>query len=301
MSVVDAVSGLSESGTLRLVWPSWQAAGTESVEAFVPEFPLAEARRGYALGTAVLEAMLPPHAGPTARVDVPLGDEGLEGSDGIEAKEAVLAQQAQAQRVIAGEAWSRIVTLGGDCSVSIAPFTALAERYGDDLAIVWIDSHPDVGTPDSEYPGFHAMAVSAVTGHGDPEVLALLPATVSADRVALAGLHSWTDDDFPNAQSWGLATFSPEDLRSSTAPLLAWLRGTGCTKVAVHIDVDVIDSNEVVLGLGIEPDGLRIAEVRRVIAEVSAQAEVVGLTVAEYLPRQVMQARALLAGLPLLS
>jgi hypothetical protein len=28
--------------------------------------------------------------------------------------------------------------------------------------------------------------------------LRLLPATVSPDRIALAGLHAWTEDDFPN-------------------------------------------------------------------------------------------------------
>jgi arginase len=60
----------------------------------------------------------------------------------------------------------------------------------DDLAIVWIDSHPDAGTPGSEYRGFHAMAVAALTGHGDPDVQKWLPATVSPDRVALVGLHS---------------------------------------------------------------------------------------------------------------
>jgi arginase len=37
--------------------------------------------------------------------------------------------------------------------VSVAPFSELARRYRDDLAILWIDSHPDVGTADSEYPG----------------------------------------------------------------------------------------------------------------------------------------------------
>ena len=65
----------------------------------------------------------------------------------------------------------------------------LAHRYGDDLAILWIDSHPDIGTPASQYPGFHAMAVAALTGHGDPDILELLPGTVRPNRVALVGLH----------------------------------------------------------------------------------------------------------------
>ena len=32
-------------------------------------------------------------------------------------------------------------------------------------------------------------------------------------------------------------------------PLLEWLARTGCTRVAVHFDVDTVDSNEIVLGL----------------------------------------------------
>lgn len=179
-------------------------------------------------------------------------DEGLAERDGMEAKVIVLEQLARALEVIGQHNPARIATLGGECSVSVAPFSVLADRYGDDLAIVWIDSHPDVGTGDSEYPGYHAMAVSALTGYGDPDMQAVLPATVSADRVALVGLHSWTDDDYPHLAEWGLQSFSPEELRGSSGPLLEWLAATGCSRVAIHFDVDTIDSNEIVLGLGAE-------------------------------------------------
>ncbi|MFI8986267.1 arginase family protein [Streptomyces antimycoticus] len=37
--------------------------------------------------------------------------------------------------------------LGGECAVSVAPFAELARCYGDELAVIWIDSHPDIGTP----------------------------------------------------------------------------------------------------------------------------------------------------------
>jgi len=40
--------------TLRLVWPQWQGAGVESIRQFFSEIPLEEARRGYAIGAAVL-------------------------------------------------------------------------------------------------------------------------------------------------------------------------------------------------------------------------------------------------------
>src|SRR5207247_6710202 len=47
--------------TLRLVWPQWQGAGVEAIREFFSEVPLEEARRGYAVGAAVLGAVLPAH------------------------------------------------------------------------------------------------------------------------------------------------------------------------------------------------------------------------------------------------
>ena len=185
--------------------------------------------------------------------------------------------------------------------MSVAPFSELAHRYGEDLAIVWIDAHPDVGTPKSEYPGYHAMAVATLIGHGDPDVQELLPATVSPDRVALVGLHSWAEDDFPNIAEWGIRSFSPDELRQSTRPLLDWLAATGCSRVAIHFDVDAVDGNEIVLGLGIEPDGLTSTEVRRIVADVDGAVDVVGFTIAEFIPRQVMHLRQIVDGFPLIS
>src|SRR5262249_39748726 len=153
------------------------------------------------------------------------------------AKAVIVKQLARALEVIDEYAPAHIATFGGECAVSVAPFSSLAHRYGDDLAIVWIDSNPDIGTPASEYPGFHAMAVAALTGHGDPDILKLLPATVTPGRVALVGLHEWTEDDIGNVAEWGIRSFSPDDVRHSTHPLLDWLAGTGCSRVAIHFDV----------------------------------------------------------------
>jgi arginase len=74
--------------------------------------------------------------------------------------------------------------------------------------------------------------------------------------VALAGLHSWTEDDFPNLVRRGIRAFGPNDLRVSSQPLLNWLKASECSRVAIHFDVDVVDSNEIIFGLGTEPNGL---------------------------------------------
>ena len=84
----------------------------------------------------------------------------------------VLLQQLRAAlNIIQDHNPARITTLGGECSVSMAPFSYLINKHREDMAILWIDSHPDMGTGETAYPGYHAMIVSALTGHGDPELL----------------------------------------------------------------------------------------------------------------------------------
>src|SRR5215470_1591015 len=103
MTHPDSPPGSGSGGDgvhLRLLWPQWQGAGTSSVRELAPEFPFDVARRGYAVGSAVLEAILPPHSGPTVTVPVAMSDDGLAERDGIEAKAIILGQLAQALEVI---------------------------------------------------------------------------------------------------------------------------------------------------------------------------------------------------------
>lgn len=246
-------------------------------------------------------AVLPDHDGPTAVVPVEMGDRGLDERDGIEAKTIVLEQLRNALAILAEHDPERVTTLGGECSVSMAPFSYLIDKYGDDLAILWIDSHPDMGTGESDYPGYHAMVVSGLTGHGDQELLDILPATTTPHRVALLGMHDWTDSTLPAvAEQWALTVFGPDALRINSDPVLNWLTATGASKVAVHFDVDTIDADEVQLGLGADIGGLTSAEARRLVAEIDRNFDVVALTIAEFIPRQVIHLQQILEGFPLL-
>ena len=61
-----------------------------------------------------------------------------------------------------------------------------------------------------------------------------------------------------------------------------------------------MDRNEIIFGLGAEADGLTSNEVRRLVADVSAIADVVGLTIAEFIPRQVIRLQQVLRDFPLI-
>jgi len=182
----------------------------------------------------------------------------------------------------------------------MAAFAYLIDKHGADLAIVWIDSHPDMGTGETAYPGYHAMVVSALTVTA-PRAARCPSGRTSAARVALVGMHDWTDPSLPAiADEWGLTVFHPDILRSSSRQLLERMQDTGASKVAIHVDVDTIDAKEIRFGLGADRGGLTSAQVRRIVADVDRAADVVALTIAEFISRQVMLLQQLLAGFPLL-
>ena len=97
-----------------------------------------------------------------------------------------------------------------------------------------------------------------------------------------------------------LKGISPEELRQNNASVLNWIKSTGCSKVAVHFDLDVIDPNEMIAGVGIEPNGMKIEEVVNLINEINDSYDLVGLTVAEPMPKIAIKLKNMLEKMPLI-
>lgn len=286
--------------TLRLEWPQWQGGEPQAVAHYTPGLDTDESRSAYGVGGQLTAFLAPDHEGPTARVRVPEYTEDLPVVDGIVGKAEVIRQHEEALALIRQADADRVVTLGGTCAVSLTPFSYLAQRYGDDFAVIWLDSHADSNLPGGPNRGFNTMVVSHLSGHGDADVLGRLPATVPPERVLLAGVHGWDDQDSHTHESWGLQLVPPAAEESFTNGVLEWLRGTGVRHVAVHFDLDVINSDEHSFGMAWEKEGISKATALSTIATIARDFDLVGLTVAEFVPREAVVLRSILRRLPLL-
>ena len=176
-----------------------------------------------------------------------------------------------------------------------------AAKYGGDVAMVWIDAHPDITLPGDPYPGYHAMAVTACMGHGDAKIVAELPAAFDPSKILFVGLRNWERGEIKARQhQYGIKHLTPEEVAADSDALRAWLKSCGASKVVVHFDMDVLDPAEIVAAVGTDPDGMKIEAVIRVINDIAAEKELVGLTVAEPMPRTAIRLRDMLGRLPLL-
>ncbi|NIG55633.1 arginase family protein [Chitinophaga sp. Cy-1792] len=287
------------SDTLRLVYPQWQGGVINSL---LPELDPDDAATGYFLGAQLLSFLAPDNGQRTVEVPVSMDVSDRKTENGINSRAVIIKQIKAALEILLEENPSGIVTLGGDCAVSAVPFSYLGKKYADDVAIVWIDAHPDINLPGDPYTGFHAMVLSALLGLGDDSIVGLLPAHFKPEHTLIVGLRSWDHPGIKERQEeLGIKGLAPAAVAGSSAPVLDWLKATGKSKVLIHFDLDVLDPKEIIAAVGTDPEGLKINEVIRIIRDIAAAYDVVGLTVAEHMPRVAIKLRNILRQLPLLN
>lgn len=280
--------------TLRLNIPQWQG-GDEPA---------------YQFGAELLRWLAPAHHGPEETVIVPEPDGRVADIDqGIKWRTALLSQAKAARAAIERHQPDRIVTLGGDCLVDLAPIAWLNQKYPEKLGVLWLDAHPDVMSA-AEFSHAHAHVLAMLLGRGDDEFTREVPVKLQSSRVMIAGMQGWNEAEGPILKKLGLRHTPAADLARTSQPILDWIAAEGITHLAVHFDLDVLDPTQFSPLLfnrpdveegafaGIEQGRMKLEQVIRLLKDAGAAAQIVGLAITEHLPWDMLRLRNGLAEIP---
>jgi len=184
-----------------------------------------------------------------ARLAVPYPDTGSVERDTLEEQTAELASVLPARPVV----------LGGCCCSHVGAVRGLAERT-ERLAVVWLDSHGDLNTPETSPSGnTWGMALRMLL---DDDV-------VPPGRVALVGARNL---DPPEVEFMAAAGIDDSLDRA--------LDGAGAVYVA--LDVDVLDPSAAAAFFP-EPDGPGVGDVEAILRDVVSRSPLVGIGVTGHL------------------
>lgn len=231
-------------------------------------------------GAEAIRGDLPPNATHAAEVPSEAGND--EGS-GVH-RLSSLRQVRDAQLAVLARNSGLAITIGGDCGVDLASIqfaSARAAAANGSMAVVWIDAHADLNTPeDSPSGAFHGMVLRTLLGDG-PE--SLVPGTPLDPRhVVLAGTRAIDDAELAYIEQAGIPLIAPESL--DAASLTAALVATGATSVYLHVALDVLDPAEF-NSLGYpEPFGISLTTLLEVIAAAKAALPLAGAAITEFAP-----------------
>ena len=170
---------------------------------------------------------------------------------------AVIAEDSLGEQTLAlaAELPDRPLVLGGCCCSHVGALEGLAARH-DQMALVWLDAHGDLNTPESSPSG---------NAWGMPLRMVLDAGTVAPQNVALVGARKLDPPEEEFIAESGIHTGEGAVERA--------LDGVGCVYVA--LDCDSLQPGAVASFMP-EPGGLELGEVERLFVRLREGASVLG-------------------------
>ena len=147
-----------------------------------------------------------------------------------------------------------VLTLGGDHSIAIGTISGTAaatrERLGRELAVIWVDAHADINTPETSDSGnIHGMPVAFLTGLARDEPGApfgwLTPEQrISPAKLVYIGLRDVDRGEKQILREHGIKAFSMHDIdRYGIGRVMDMALGWIGNDTPIHLsfDIDALD------------------------------------------------------------
>jgi arginase family enzyme len=182
---------------------------------------------------------------------------GLPYPDALVVDEGTLGAQSE---VIARGLPARPLVLGGCCCAHLGAIRGLAARH-DRLAVVWLDAHGDLNTPESSPSG---------NPWGMPLRMAIDEGSVRSGDVALVGARDLDPPEAAYVAEHGIDDDVSRALDATDA-------------VYVALDVDVLEPGAVPCFMPV-PGGLAADEVVSILATIAQRSRVAGLGLTGLVP-----------------
>lgn len=214
---------------------------------------------------------------------------------GVLGHSQILAQLADACSVIQSHKPDRIVTIGGDCGVEIAPVSFLNQRHEQNLAIVWLDAHGDLNTPTtSPSSHFHGMPLRVLLGEGDRSIVSRAFSVLHPHQVFLVGTREFDRPERDFTQKKKLPVFSAQTVNNEKYnQLIERIRNAGFSKIYIHLDLDVIEPEEFPHVACPTPGGIHIDSLASLLLSLQNNFRLVGFSLLEFLPNKPKEAARL--------
>lgn len=237
-------------------------------------------------GAAAIAGDLPSSA--TTTVDVPLeaGESLGSGVHRLSSLASVRDRSAAALNDLAAVDGGPIITIGGDCGADLAGVQhAVSVRRPGSLALVWLDAHGDLNTPESSpSAAFGGMVLRALIGEA-PEQLASAGDAVLAPRsVVLAGTRELDDGETAFVDETGIRVVAADEFGTPDA-LVHAVEETGADAVYVHVDLDVLDPGSIEGVQSPEPFGVEPDDLVAAITALRARFDLAGAAITGFAPR----------------
>ena len=211
-----------------------------------------------------------------------LSEEDLRVEGGILGRASIIKNSSKAFERLVLEQPERIFMIGGTCGSGLVPVAYLNQRYRGDLAVLWLDAHGDLNTPETSPSGhFHGMVLRTLLGDGDPSLLEFVPYPLSSSQLILAGVRDLDAAEAEYVSAEHLTIISPDDWMDSSSVISAVER-SGASLLYIHLDLDFFNPIDFKGSHFPVPGGISTDQFVPVLSALNSRFTVVGVNVVEF-------------------
>ncbi|MDJ0634436.1 MAG: arginase family protein [Xenococcaceae cyanobacterium MO_188.B29] len=207
----------------------------------------------------------------------------------------IFSQLLNACRIIQTHDPERILMIGGDCGVEIAPISFLNRKYDRSLAVLWLDAHGDLNTPNSSPSShFHGMPLRVLLGEGNTDIVNQAFSQLEPNQVFLIGAREFDVPERSFIEQKELSLFSAKSINNEDYDrLFSTLDKADFNQLYIHLDLDVIEPKDFPHVACPTPNGIHIKELQKFLVRLRENFDLVGFSVLEFLPTQSKRLAAL--------
>ncbi len=221
------------------------------------------------------------------------------GGEGVAYEQVIMEQAGRVSQTVEGVAKEGFfpVVIGGDHTSAIGFYTGLSRAFGQ-LGVVWIDTHPDLNTPETSPSGnIHGMVMAGLLGRGSTQMLAATKeVNISDFHVAMVGVRSvdesekkWLDEGRISCMTMDHVNKVGLEQCLSSAVQIA--NGTS-SGFGITIDLDAIDPNQAPFVATPVEGGIDVDALTKSLGAIPHRECLLGMEVTEFTPRSNEDAEA---------
>lgn len=235
-----------------------------------------------------------------AAVTVEIGDGKLSPEKNhIRGYEDLLQDIDQVNRVLEQRHPARIFTLGGGCDADTPCAAWLNRIYAGDLAVIYLDAHGDLNTPETSKSGlYYGMSLRALLGESTQDILERLASTIRPDQLIMGAGRSLDPEEIRYLRENRVSAFPVAQLEEDAKIVAREVAHKGYQHVYLHVDFDCLDPLEFALTPVQEANGLKANTLKAILRGVRENgADIVGMAMTEYAGTAADRGNALVASL----
>jgi arginase len=177
---------------------------------------------------------------------------------------------------------TELYTVAGGCEVEIPVVSYLSRKY-EKLSVIWFDAHGDLNSPSSSpSKALHGMPLRFLL---DSTVSIEGPfpykATLSPEQVLLVGIRDLDPPEEHYIEKSGIRTVLPEQVETQITEVLFTEAISQSEAVYVHLDLDVLATEEFDGVVCPTPGGLSVSKLLSMLDYVAMENRVAGMSLVE--------------------